>query len=107
MSEINRVLVDRAQGFTSTNTATATRSTNVAIVNHPETDCTISGGVSPSTASTSTVTGGDGYHNNMMPYLALTYLIYSPVTVHEPGMVYYNGFYITGPNGGYFTGKGV
>lgn len=63
------------QGFTSTNTATATRSTNVAIVNHPETDCTISGGVSPSTASTSTVTGGDGSHNNMQPYLVASYII--------------------------------
>ena len=63
------------QGFTSTNTATATRSTNVAIANHPETDCTVSGGVSPSTASTSTVTGGNGAHNNMQPYVVASYII--------------------------------
>lgn len=43
---------------------------------------------------------------DLPPYLALTYLIYSPVTVHEPGMVYYNGCMVAGPSGCYFTGKG-
>lgn len=93
--------------YTSVTSAAMTRSTNMSITDHASADCTMSGGVTDAPAFDTESAGSGLGHNNMMPYLALTYLIYSPVTVHEPGMVYYNGFYITGPNGGYFTGKGV
>lgn len=87
--------------------AAMTRSTNLAISNHAAAACTMSGGIEECDAFDTESVGSGLGHNNMMPYLALTYLIYSPETVHEPGMVYYNGSYITGPSGGYFTGKGV
>lgn len=93
--------------YTNRTSAGMSRSTNMAITDHASADCTMSGGVTDAPAFDTESAGSGLAHNNMMPYLALTYLIYSPVTVHEPGMVYYNGFYITGPNGGYFTGKGV
>ena len=93
--------------YSGTASAAMTRSTNLSVAAHGTADCTMSGGIADYPAFDTESTGQGLGHNNMMPYLALTYLIYSPETVYEPGMVYYNGSYITGPSGGYFTGKGV
>ena len=51
------------------------RATNVAISDHAATACTMSGGVTDCAALTSGDAGDGDPHNNMMPYLALTYLI--------------------------------
>jgi microcystin-dependent protein len=87
-------------------TSNMTRTTDLAVSNHPATACTVSGEISDCAAFDTESAGlGDG-HNNMMPYLTLTYLIYAPETVYPPGMVYFNGAMVTGPSGCYFTGKG-
>lgn len=85
--------------------AAMSRSTNLSITAHAAAACTMSGGIADCAAFDTESTGLGAAHDNMMPYLSLTYLIYSPETVYEPGMVCYNGSFITGPNGGYFTGK--
>lgn len=51
------------------------RATNVAIADHPATACTMSGGVTDCPAMTSGDAGSSDAHNNMMPYIALVYLI--------------------------------
>lgn len=91
--------------YTNRTSAAMSRSTNLAVSDHTATACTMSGGVTDCAAFDTESAGLGAAHNNMMPYLSLTYLIYSPETVYEPGMVCYNGSFITGPNGGYFTGK--
>lgn len=52
-----------------------TRATNVAISDHPATDCTMSGGVTDCPAFETETTGNGDAHNNMMPYIALVFLI--------------------------------
>lgn len=86
--------------------AAMTRSTNFAVADHPATTCTMSGGVLDCAAFDTESTGGGLFHNNMMPYLAVTYLIhaYIPVPV-EPGMALYNGCCVVSAGGGYITGK--
>jgi hypothetical protein len=83
-----------------------TRSTDFAVADHPATDCTVSGGITDCPAFYTESTGGGLAHNNMMPYLAVTYLIhaYIPVPV-EPGMALYNGCCVVSAGGGYITGK--
>ena len=52
-----------------------TRATNVVISDHPATDCTMSGGVTDCPAFETETTGNGDAHNNMMPYIALVFLI--------------------------------
>lgn len=52
-----------------------TRATNLAIADHPATDCTMSGGVTDCPAFDTETTGNGDAHNNMMPYIALVFLI--------------------------------
>ena len=61
--------------YTSTNTLTATRSTNLAIANHAATDCTVSGGLGSSDLVETGQTGGSAAHSNMQPYVAISYVI--------------------------------
>lgn len=86
-----------------------TRATDVAIADHPPTDCTMSGGVTDCAAMTSSTTGGNGTHNNMMPYIALVYLIQAepdaPPPPVIPSMVLYNGAMPVGPSGCYIAGR--
>lgn len=87
---------------------TMTITTNLAIADHPATPCTVTGGILDCPAF-NTETAGEGLgHNNMMPYLAVTYIIKSglPVPV-EPGMAMYNGFMVATSGGGYISGKTV
>lgn len=85
-----------------------TRSTNVYVYSHTATNCTMSGSVTDCGAMTTSAFGSStvNAHNNMMPYLTLTYLIYAPETIYPPGMVYFNGAMVAGPSGCYFTGRG-
>lgn len=61
--------------YTSTNTATATRSTSVAVTDHAATACTMSGSVTNKAAFNSDSTGTGGAHNNMQPYISINYII--------------------------------
>ena len=61
--------------YNSTNTATATRSTNVAVSAHAAAACTMSGSVSNASAFDSDTEGGSLAHNNMQPFIAMTYII--------------------------------
>lgn len=80
-------------------------STNMSITAHPATDCTMSGSITDCPALTSSSAGSGAAHNNMMPYLALTYLIrYAPDVPPGPKMAYYNGALPVGPLGGYISG---
>ena len=56
-----------------------TRSTNVAITDHPATACTMSGAVTDCAALTSSDAGTGTAHNNMMPYITLPYIIFAGV----------------------------
>ena len=83
-----------------------TLSTALAISNHPATACTVSGGITDCPAFDTESTGSGNAHNNMMPYMAVTYIIKSgtPVPI-EPGMLMYNGCCVVTAGGGYITGK--
>lgn len=67
--------ISRTNAINGTSTQTATRSTNVSISNHTATACTVSGSVSPCPAFDSGSYGGDGSHNNMQPYMSISYVI--------------------------------
>lgn len=74
-SAANRGRVGSGVNFiTSTKTASMSR-TNASISDHAATACTMSGGVTDCPAFNSEATGGGQGHNNMMPYLALNFLI--------------------------------
>ena len=83
-----------------------TQTTNLAIADHPATPCTVTGGILDCPAFNTENTGFGQGHNNMMPYLAVKYLIkaYIPVPV-EQGMAMYNGFMVATAGGGYISGK--
>lgn len=86
--------------------ATMSRSTNLAIANHPATACTVTGGILDCPDFNTESTGGGVSHNNMMPYLAVKYLIrYAAPVPIEPGMAMYNGFMVATAGGGYISGK--
>ena len=87
-------------------TVNMTNSTKLAVADHAAADCTMSGGITDCAAFDTEDAGSSQAHNNMMPYLTLTYLIYAPETVYEPGMTYYNGCLPVGPSGCYIVGKG-
>lgn len=87
-------------------TGTMSQATNLAIADHPATPCTVTGGVLDCPTFNTENTGGGVAHNNMMPYLAVTYIIKAglPVPI-EPGMAMYNGFMVATAGGGYITRK--
>lgn len=63
--------------YTTTSTKTATRSTNVAITAHDASSCTVAGSVTPCEPFDSGLFGGSGSHNNMQPYTAVNYIIFT------------------------------
>ena len=103
-----RPITSQRTPYKSVATATMTRSTNLAIAAHSATACTVTGGITDCPAFDTETTGGGGAHNNMMPYLAVKYLIRygTPVPI-EPGMLMYNGCCVVTAGGGYITGKTV
>lgn len=78
-STANRVKTG-SSGFYGTTSTNATRSANLAISNHAASACTKTGGVSDCAAFDSASTGSGNGHNNMQPYTALNYVIYTGVT---------------------------
>jgi microcystin-dependent protein len=85
------------------------RSANLAISNHPATACTMSGGVTDCPAFDTETAGSGDAHNNMMPYIALVYLIQAEPDVPPgpiiPSMVLFNGALPVGPSGAYIAGR--
>lgn len=93
---------------TAITSATMNLSTSLAIADHPATACTVTGGIFDCLAFNTENTGSGLGHNNMMPYLAVTYLIKSGLHVPiKPGMAMYNGFMVATDGGDYISGKTV
>ena len=63
------------RAYTSTTTATAKRSTNVAVAAHAPSNCTMSGAITDKEAFDSGTIGGGLAHNNMQPYLPVNFVI--------------------------------
>lgn len=63
------------KGYAGRTNASMSRATSVAISDHAATACTMSGGITDCAAMTSGDAGDGNAHNNMMPYLALVFLI--------------------------------
>lgn len=86
-----------------------TRATNVAITAHAATACTMSGSITDCAAMTSGDAGSGDAHNNMMPYIALVYLIQAepdtPPGPVIPSMVLFNGALPVAPSGAYIAGR--
>lgn len=95
--------------YTGTTSASMSRATSVAIADHPTTDCTMSGGVTDCPAFDTETAGGGDAHNNMMPYIALVFLIQAepdtPPGPVIPSMVLFNGALPVGPSGAYIAGR--
>ena len=67
------------KSYMGTSTATASRTTNAEVSAHGASACTMSGGVSNCNAFNTSSTGSDTAHNNMQPFTALNFIIYSGV----------------------------
>lgn len=63
------------KGYAGRTNASMSRATSVAISDHAATACTMSGSITDCAAMTSGDAGDGNAHNNMMPYLALVFLI--------------------------------
>jgi microcystin-dependent protein len=61
--------------YTGRQNRTRTYGTNMAVAAHPASDCTVTGGISNHAAFDTEPDGDGGAHNNMMPYLALNFII--------------------------------
>lgn len=58
-----------------TSTQTATRSIDASVADHDGAECTVAGSVSPCDSFDSGSYGGNSSHNNMQPYVAISYVI--------------------------------
>lgn len=92
--------------YTGRSNASMSRSTNVAITAHAASACTMSGGVTDCNPFDTESTGLGTAHDNMMPYLSLTYLIrYAPDVPPTPKMYLFNGALPVSAGGAYICGK--
>lgn len=91
--------------YTNRASAGMSRSTNLAVSAHTATACTMSGGVTDCPAFDTESAGSGTAHNNMMPYLALTYLIRFEPDVRVQRMLMYNGCMPCAPSGAYLQGR--
>lgn len=91
--------------YTGCSNASMTRSADVAITAHAATNCTMGGSVTDCNAFNTESNGSGTAHNNMMPYLALTYIIrFAPDTPPTPRMLIYNGAMPVTAQGYYLVG---
>lgn len=65
----------RERWTTNTTTATATRSTDVAVSVHAASNCTVSGSIADNVAFDSETAGSGSDHNNMQPFCTIAYII--------------------------------
>lgn len=68
-----------SNGYGKSSSVNATRSANLAISNHAAASCTKTGGVTDCAAFDTVSTGGDNAHDNMQPFVAVNYIIYTGV----------------------------
>jgi len=95
-------------GYYNTWNAAMTRSTNFAVGEHAAAACTMSGGITDCAAFDTESAGQGQAHNNMMPFLALAYIIQAePDTPPVPSMaLIHNGTVIPVTAGGaYIAGR--
>ena len=91
--------------YNSTTSAAMSRTGNLSVDAHDATACTMSGGVQNCPAFDTDAVGQDQAHDNMMPYLAVMYIIrYEPETKAER-MLIFNGCMPVAPSGTYLKGK--
>lgn len=95
-------LGDYDGGSRSTSTA-MTKTADLIVADHPSRACTVTGGIEDCPAMTTSTSGNGAAHNNMMPYMGITYLI-RVEPPPEPGMTLYNGACVVTAGGGYITG---
>ena len=62
-----------------TSTAAATRSANVVMADHAATACSTTGAVTDCAAFDTTTSGGGIAHDNMQPFIAINYIIFTGV----------------------------
>lgn len=67
------------KGYGKSSSVNATRSANLAISNHAAASCTKSGVVTDCSAFDTASAGGDDAHDNMQPFVAVNYIIYTGV----------------------------
>lgn len=95
--------------YTNRTGAAMSRSTNLAVSAHGATTCTMSGGVTDCAAFDTDSVGSGNAHDNMMPYLAVIYIIrYEPDVppVLEPNMVMYgNSVMVMTAGGSYLKSR--
>lgn len=95
-----------SQFYNGTTSASMSRSANLAVSAHSATACKMSGSVTDCAAFDSENTGGDGAHNNMMPFMALTWIIEAePDIPPGPKMYLFNGALPVSAGGAYICGK--
>lgn len=114
-TRLNGTAVRGSAGFkestiiTGRSNQTMSRATNMAVAAHDASACTVSGGVSDCAALTTSATGSGAAHGNMMPYLAVMYIIrYEPDVppVLEPNMVMYgNSVMVMTAGGSYLKSR--
>lgn len=78
----------------------------LAVATHQARACTVTGGILDCQSFNSENAGGGLAHNNLMPYMAVKYIInageHVPIT---PGMTLYNGCCVMSAAGAYIIGK--
>ena len=67
------------RGYGKSSSVNARRSANLAISNHAAASCTKTGSVADCAAFDTVSTGGDNAHDNMQPFVAVNYIIYTGV----------------------------
>lgn len=100
--------IANTNALSSVKTAAMTRATNFGVSDHPATACTMSGGIADCAAFDTENAGQGQAHNNMMPFLALAYIIQAePDTPPVPSMaLIHNGTVIPVTAGGaYIAGR--
>jgi len=93
------------KSYSSVSSAAMTRVTNVSVSNHAAADCTKTGGIIDCPPMESSQTGYGSGHNNMQPYLSLTYGIRFTDATQDHVMLTYNGAIAITAQGGYLSGS--
>lgn len=92
--------------YNSTSSKSMSKSTGVGVADHAATACTMSGSITDCAAMTSGSKGGGGAHNNMMPYLALAYIIrYAPETPTQSRILQWGNCFPMTAQGCYLVGS--
>lgn len=67
--------ISRYNAINGTSTQTASRTTDASVADHDGSECTVAGSISPCDSFDSGSYGGNSSHNNMQPYMAISYVI--------------------------------